>query len=142
MVPTSRTLLPCSSVGRQLRQISIKFLLMIRYLFQLYINNALDLLTMRFCARLRRSPEATTTTTTSTFQPSRFSDAGPGDECNWESELRGLIPRTLKYLYRRLDSLKAEFGEKVHFTVNCTLLEIYNEQVIYNEQLISTSGCC
>ena len=54
---------------------------------------------------------------------------GPGDECNWDSELRGLIPRTLKYLYRRLDCLKAEFGEKVHFTVNCTLLEIYNEQV-------------
>ena len=58
-----------------------------------------------------------------------FHDPGPGDECNWESELRGLIPRTLKCLFRRLDQLKAEFGEKVQYSLTSTLLEIYNEQV-------------
>ena len=55
--------------------------------------------------------------------------SGPGDECNWESDLRGLIPRTLKNLFQRLGRLKAEFGDKVQYDLSCTLLEIYNEQV-------------
>jgi hypothetical protein len=40
---------------------------------------------------------------------------------------RGLIPRTMKYLFECIDEERAE---GVNFIIRCSFLEIYNEQII------------
>lgn len=43
-------------------------------------------------------------------------------------DLRGLIPRTLEYLFENIQNEIAETG--VDYMIKCSFVEIYNEQII------------
>jgi len=47
---------------------------------------------------------------------------------NQKTELRGMIPRVLEYLFARLEA-RQEAGKLKHFSCSCSFLEIYNETI-------------
>ena len=53
---------------------------------------------------------------------------GVGSESSKSYEKRGLIPRTLEYLFGSVDKEMVE--EKTEYLIVCRFLEIYNENII------------
>ncbi|XP_057353167.1 kinesin-like protein KIF15 [Manis pentadactyla] len=58
-----------------------------------------------------------------------FTMMGPSESDNFSHNLRGVIPRSLEYLFSLIDREKEKAGAGKSFLCKCSFIEIYNEQI-------------
>ncbi|XP_012996233.1 kinesin-like protein KIF15 [Cavia porcellus] len=58
-----------------------------------------------------------------------FTMMGPSESDNFSHNLRGIIPRSLEYLFSLIDREKEKAGGEKSFLCKCSFIEIYNEQI-------------
>nr|XP_033786331.1 kinesin-like protein KIF15 isoform X2 [Geotrypetes seraphini] len=58
-----------------------------------------------------------------------FTMLGPSESDNFSHSLRGVIPRSLEYLFFLIDREREKAGDGKSFLCKCSFIEIYNEQI-------------
>ncbi|XP_071959413.1 kinesin-like protein KIF15 [Antedon mediterranea] len=68
-----------------------------------------------------------------------FTMMGPSEEENFEHPLRGVVPRSIDYLFSLIEREREKRGDQFEFSCKCSFLEIYKEQVF--DLLDHASNC-